>query len=76
MPRRVGWMKVSAMDPAVRTFTCLMKDHRYSVPTLSFLVTRDVEQARELAQRELNANPNHLGFELHEDVSLGLSEGG
>lgn len=50
----------------MRTFTCLLRDSRYSVPTLSFLITTDVERARELAHRELLASAYHQSFELHE----------
>jgi hypothetical protein len=55
-----------AYDPVMRTFTCLYSDDRYSIPTLAFLIVGDLERARELARRELDANPHHDAFELHE----------
>jgi hypothetical protein len=48
----------------MKTFTCLLMDGRYSVATLSSLVTATNDRA--LARRELEANAHQLGCELHE----------
>jgi hypothetical protein len=50
----------------MQTYTCLLTDSRYTVPTLSFLFTSDVERARALARRELQASAYHRRFELHD----------
>lgn len=58
----------------MRTFTCLLSDTRYSVPTLIFVLAMDAERATELARRELDANGHHHSFELLEDDRLVCSE--
>jgi hypothetical protein len=57
-------------DFSMRTFTCLIKDDRYSVPTLSLYVSSDLTRLRELAQRDLQQNPHHQHFEVHEGHQL------
>lgn len=59
----------------MRTFTCLVTDTRYSVPTLTFFMTTDEERARELARRDLALNPHHESFELREGDRLLFAEG-
>ncbi len=54
----------------MRTFTCLLSDTRYTVPTLIFVLAPDDERARELARRELDASRHHDSFELLEDDRL------
>jgi hypothetical protein len=54
----------------MQTFTCLLSDSRYSVPTLSFFITTDAERARDLARRELQANSHHRAVELYEGERL------
>lgn len=51
----------------MRTFTFLMTDTRYSVPTLSLYEAPDEAAAREQARRDLAANPNHQMCEVRED---------
>lgn len=51
----------------MRTFTCLMTDKRYSVPTLTFYLAADEKAARAMARRDLAANPNHRACEVRED---------
>lgn len=58
----------------MRTFTCLLSDTRYTVPTLIFVSAADAERAREVARRELEANGHHHSFELLEDDRLVCSE--
>jgi hypothetical protein len=58
----------------MQTFTCLLSDTRYSVPSLVFVIATDVERAKELARRELEANAHHRGFELHDDQHLVCAE--
>lgn len=58
----------------MKTFTCLQTDTRYSVPTLSFLITTDAERARELARRELLASVYHQSFELHDGTRVVFRE--
>ncbi|HEY8615999.1 hypothetical protein [Phenylobacterium sp.] len=45
-------------------FTCLITDSRYSVPTLSLLITAAEAQAQALARDELQASPFHRAYEL------------
>ena len=59
----------------MRIFTCLFNDRRYSVPTLSILLSTDADHARELARQELKANRNRVGFELLEGDRLVWIEG-
>jgi hypothetical protein len=54
----------------MRTFTCLISDARYTVPTLALYVTTDEATARKLAMRDLKANPNHEACELREGDRL------
>jgi hypothetical protein len=54
----------------MRTFTCLITDRRYAVPTLSFVLAQDAERARELARRDLAANPHHAAVEVREGDRL------
>lgn len=54
----------------MRTFTCLIKDDRYSIPTLSLYVSSDLERLRELARRDLQQNPHHQHFEVHDGQRL------
>ncbi|WP_309090019.1 hypothetical protein [Phenylobacterium sp.] len=54
----------------MRTYTCLVTDNRYSVPTLSFYLATDEERARELARRDLEANPHHSAFEVRDGDRL------
>jgi len=58
----------------MRTFTCLLTDSRYSVPTLSFILAADADRARALAQRELHASAYHRAYELHDDQRLVCAE--
>jgi hypothetical protein len=51
----------------MRTFSCFITDDRYSVPTLSFLVASDAQQAREAAERRLLESPHYRGVEVVED---------
>jgi hypothetical protein len=51
----------------MRTFTFLMTDARYSVPTLSLHDAADEDAARALARRDVAANPNHQACEVRED---------
>lgn len=51
----------------MRTFTFLMTDTRYSVPTLSLYEALDVATAREQARRDLAASPDHQVCEVREN---------
>lgn len=48
------------------TFTCLLTDLRYRVPTLHLFIASTETEARELARRELKSSPYHRSFELLE----------
>ena len=59
----------------MKTFTCFFNDSRYSVPTLAFYLTSNGERARDLARREMKANPNYRGFEVRDGARLLFIEG-
>jgi len=54
-------------EAAMHTFTCLLTDTRYSVPTLVFIEAPGDDDARRLAWRELAASPFRTDFELMDD---------
>ena len=48
-----------------QTYSCLIDDERYSVPTLVLIDTDDEALARERAVSELLSSNYHLAVELH-----------
>ncbi|HEY8617667.1 hypothetical protein [Phenylobacterium sp.] len=54
----------------MRTFTCLVTDRRYSIPTLTFYLAADENRAREFARWDLALNPQHSAFEVREGDRL------
>ena len=54
----------------MRDFKFFVSDRRHAVPTLSFVVARDEERARELALKALAESPHHLSVEVHEGDAL------
>jgi len=51
----------------MREFLFLIEDDRYNVPTVEFVVVRDVVRARELATRKLSSSAHHVSVEVSED---------
>lgn len=45
------------------TYTCLVTDSRYSVPSLLFIDSVDAASLRALARADLLANRHHVRFE-------------
>ena len=52
----------------MQTYSCFIRDRRYTVPTLRLIDASDDEAARRQALRELAASREHLGIELHAHV--------
>jgi len=51
----------------MRTFSCFIKDDRYTVPSLAFVLVQDEARARELARRQLLESGHHLEVEVVEN---------
>lgn len=51
----------------MRTYTCLITDDRYSVPSLMFQGAVDDQTLRALAVEELRGNPHYRSFEARFD---------
>ena len=51
----------------LRTYTCLIVDNRYSVPSLAFHMASNDDDARAFAQADLAANPHHEAVEVRRD---------
>lgn len=50
----------------MRTFTFLIQDDRYTVPTVAFVVARDEPEARTLANERLTDSRHHRSIEVSE----------
>jgi hypothetical protein len=48
----------------MHTFELFIEDDRYTVPTLEFVMVRDVARARELASERMFASSHHTGIEV------------
>jgi hypothetical protein len=48
------------------TYTCLIVDDRYSVPSLTFHAAASEVEARAYAQADLDANPHHKAIEVRD----------
>ena len=53
-----------------QTYSCFIRDGRYSVPTLRLIEAADDAGARRLALDELAASRHHLAVELRSDARL------
>ncbi len=52
-------------------FTFYIRDSRYSVPTVEFMILADHARARELAAERLAQSPHHIAVEVFRaDVML------
>lgn len=51
----------------MRTFSCFIKDDRYTVPSLALILVQDEHRARELARRQLLESGHHLEIEVMEE---------
>jgi hypothetical protein len=51
----------------LRTYTCLITDDRYAVPSLAFQGAPDDGAMRSLALKELRGNPHYHSFEARLD---------
>ena len=54
----------------MRTFSLMIQDDRYTVPTVALVEALDEGQARDLAARRMNESPHHLAVEVFEDDAL------
>jgi hypothetical protein len=52
------------------TYTCLITDDRYTVPSLAFRLAADEREARRLALADLASNPHHEAFEVRDGDRL------
>jgi hypothetical protein len=50
----------------VRTFSFMIQDDRYTVPTVALVDARDGGHARDLAARRVAESPHHLAVEVLE----------
>jgi len=51
----------------MRTFSCLITDDRYAIPTLAFFLAADERRARELALSRLMDSQHHREVEVLEN---------
>ena len=54
----------------MRDYTFHVHDNRYAVPTLQFLLVRDVTRARQMAEEHLRASRHCLAIEVFEGGEL------
>ena len=55
------------------TFTFYIRDDRYNVPAMDFVIVQDEERARMLADRHLQASAHHTAVEVYEGEVLRFS---
>jgi hypothetical protein len=55
------------------TFTFYIRDDRYDVPAMDFVIVQDEERARMLADRRLQASAHHTAVEVYEGEVLRFS---
>lgn len=54
----------------MRTFSLLIQDDRYKVPTMALIDASDPGHAQEIAARRLTESPHHLVVEVFENEAL------
>ena len=50
----------------MRDYSFFIEDARYAVPTLKFVVAKDLMRAKELALYELAASPSHRAVDVYQ----------
>jgi hypothetical protein len=54
----------------MRTFSFLIQDTRYAVPTLAIVTAKDTNRGLELARKLLEESPHHVAVEVHESDTM------